>query len=121
MATQEPPWRTRSLRPAERRQLSGEAAERRPLVDGNGYLPDGAGCGCRRAGRARLGAATDGIRPDHHCRGGDSVVAHVPVAIAWFVPVLLIELLLAHLQAEDTADRAERFVERSGLDKARSR
>ncbi|WP_301317390.1 hypothetical protein [Nocardia amikacinitolerans] len=43
------------------------------------------------------------------------------MAIAWFVPVLLIELLLAHLQAEDTADRAERFVERSGLDKARSR
>ncbi|MFF0533133.1 hypothetical protein ACFYT3_32810 [Nocardia amikacinitolerans] len=49
------------------------------------------------------------------------VVAHVRVAIAWFVPVVLIELLLAHLQAEDAADRAERFVERSGLDKARSR
>ncbi|MCP2296961.1 hypothetical protein SAMN04244553_1148 [Nocardia amikacinitolerans] len=42
------------------------------LVDGAGHLPDGPGCGCRRAGRARLGAATDGIRPDHRCPGGDS-------------------------------------------------
>ncbi|WP_097243934.1 hypothetical protein [Nocardia amikacinitolerans] len=32
-------------------------------------------------------------------------VAHVPAAIAWFVPVLLIKPLLAHLQAEDAAER----------------
>ncbi|BAD58575.1 hypothetical protein [Nocardia farcinica] len=34
--------------------------------------------------------------------------AAVPAAVAWFVPVLLIKLLLAHLQPEGAADCAER-------------
>lgn len=48
-------------------------------------------------------------------------VAHVPAAIAWFVPVLLIKLLLAHLQAEDVTSQptgSTGSVERSGLDPA---